>query len=286
MIFSKKGIMMGGIIVLMSVATLGCSVNVAKDIAYELGISDRLTESDTVIKEGLDDMTLIETDLGMGSITLSYHDEDTAEVKYEYEVTGNKEEKLEDILKEIEMVTVYKDGALDIRFVKKGTDRNLWNWLSDNYMNYNINVDLDIAVPKGTNTCNLSTNMGDITIDSFVGIVQAETSMGDIVLNQVEGTIDGETSMGDIEANDIIFVEDCNLSTNMGNIECSIADAKVEADVKLTSNMGNVEINAKKITISKLKEAKDMMSDSLFFVANDVCEVDASTDMGKTKLFD
>ena len=100
------------------------------------------------------------------------------------------------------------EKALNLVVVK--TDNDEWN---------DINVDLDIQVPLGTDLV-VITDIGSIKMYNLEGQIQGVTNVGDILVSNVHGN--------------------CKLITNVGKVVCEVPE-EISADVEASTDVGSIK---------------------------------------------
>ncbi|MDF2543653.1 MAG: putative rane protein, partial [Herbinix sp.] len=188
-------------------------------------------------------------------------------IEVDYEATGEEEEQLDAILDQVDIETTVEDNQLQILFVKKDSDQNIWRWMKNEYKdsNYNLSVNLDITIPKTIKEFDLTTNLGDLS------------------LNQVEGAIDAYTALGSITAKNVLFTGDSKLETSLGDINCSFdRSTKDKSELKLKTDLGNVKIDTNGLSVDYTEEKTEaMLTDSTELLIGGVSKLKADTALGK-----
>ncbi len=137
-----------------------------------------------------------------------------------------------------------EDGTVKVIIKRKSS---FWNWFGSN-----INVKVDIMVPKNHNA-HVETSGGDISVTSITGVFKLFTSGGNVSLTSTNGKLKVETSGGDIKLKQ--HKGEMNLSTSGGDIICKETSGDLEAgtsggDVKLEASDGKISAETSGGTIS------------------------------------
>lgn len=251
--------------------------DIAEEIVYD---SDNQTEINRIFgnhKERtateqftIKDVTAksFQTEIGLGNINVSYGKDDNAIVKVKYRATGKKKEVLSKILNTVGIEYSIQKDCLQISAVNKNTKRDIWDWISKEYDNYSLCVELDITLPKG--------------ITKF----DIDNSLGEINLNSVEGVFNIHSSLGSIDLNDVEFTGKSEIDADLGSIKCSLSkNIKEKAEVTIDNSLGDIHVDTNELyyTIDNKGDSDEYWggSASRNIVVNKICEMKLDVNLGE-----
>lgn len=83
-------------------------------------------------------------------------------------------------------------------------------------------VEFVIRVP-GQTSVQITTNVGEVTVEDLEGEARIQTSVGDVNVNGFRGMLDLGTSVGDVDVRGWTMLDDSRLSTRVGDIDARLA---------------------------------------------------------------
>jgi hypothetical protein len=247
----------------------GCTIS-GKEITIDVGDSEKEYSSDEIILDNVS-VTSANIDNNVGTTTIAYGDDASVEIDISYNVTGNDEDLLEEILDIVSVDAEIENDELRVSVINKETGENIWKWIDREYKSLNkpnLDVDLDILLPADIKEFDINCNVGNINLKSL------------------EGTFDVRSNVGSIEMKDIIFTGDSEITADVGDVTCSLSrDMEEASEVSLTTNIGNVKLDTDDLSYTVEDENNDnFLGTSRTILVNDLCRIDINVSLGKLTL--
>lgn len=252
----------------------GCSFSAdGHDFSIDVGNNEKEYSSDEIV---LDNVKAVSTEIvdNVGTVTVSYSGTATAKIDVDITASGRDEDKLSEIL-EVAKVKAEIDGdELKVSVVNKDTDENIWEWIERKYHIFsnkpNLEVDLDIELPNSIQEFDITSNVGDINLDSL------------------KGRFDIISNVGSIDVSDMIFIGDSEINGDVGDISCSLnKDMEAAADISIVTNIGeiNVDTNGLSYTVDNHNDDdENFLGSSKTINVEDFCTIDTEIEIGKLEL--
>jgi hypothetical protein len=248
----------------------GCSFSAdGHDFSLDVGDREKEYSSDEVV---LNDVTATSTEIvdNVGSISVDYSSGNTVEIEVDCKVTGRNRDDLIEILDVVKVNAEVKSDTLQINVINKDTGENVWEWLEDEY-HYSdkpdLDVDMDIKLPSSIQDFDVTSNVGDIHLNSLTGVFN------------VTGNV------GSIDISDVNFTGDSDIRVDVGDISCSLyEESKGKADISLTANIGNIELDTNGLDYTTDRTGADddnFVGTSKEVTVGDLYTFDTRIDVGK-----
>lgn len=254
------------LVIIVCMLFTGCTIKInGEDI--DVGRREKETASDEITMEKV---KAVKADINnnVGSIYIKYSEDDTLKIKVDFEVTGNDEDDLKEILEAAKVSAEAREDEIEITVINKDSGDNIWRWIEDEYRGIinkpSLDVDLDIELPAGVREYDIVCNVGNVK------------------LNALKGIFDVRTNVGEVKLNDIIFTGDSDITTDVGDLNCSLGtDTGDASDISLTVNVGNITLDTNGLDYdSGGKEDKDFVGASKEITVAGIYEFDCRVSVG------
>ncbi len=248
--------------------------NVVKDSIENKGIwseNGRYTvkgETDIDVTEC--DATKLDASVDVGDITVSVANVEQPSIHASFHVSAKKQDMAEEIIENADIYYTISKDTLKVRVVKKGTDTDYFSYLKSHYDSFssicNFNADIDIKLPESFGNFELSTYVGDITMNDLNGFMNVATDVGDL---------DGENLM---------LADGSNFSTDVGDIEVSLGAPTEKGSAKFTSSVGDIDVDVNGQKNEVKKSGSNVVGKNMTVIVGEDYEIEACTDVGSVRV--
>ena len=293
-----KKITMIGCIFFVSLGFTGCS---GGSLDLNVNVDDNLitTKQMTMqkVKTSTEELNIDQTSaqgfevaINMGQVTIQSGDDEEVNIDVDYEVKGEDKETLADILDAVSIKYEEKKDDLIISVVNKDTNENIWDWIRDTYGNRNgvapnLNVYLEITLPKQFNVFDIQNAMGEIDLENLTGSFHIDNAMGQTNLRSVKGEFQINNAMGKVAIKNVEFEGESEIIVNMGDLECSLSKTlEKSSDVKLEADMGNITINTNGLSYTSKESGDNFMGESKTILVQKLCSISTEVAMGNVSV--
>lgn len=200
----------------------GCEYSFSSDFGFS-GLGSIKVQEDGISLDG-SGLSELEVNTGVGEITIKKSPTKDIEISYKKEVKGSSD-VIDEIIEKISVESEVKGDKLIIEVnLTENKSQDFWSWLSSNYTNVNVSVDVDIKVPEN--------------IENFM----VSNGVGDIEISNLSGRFNVLCGVGSIEVRNVDLTGKCDFTGGTGsvNLDCDISNAE-----KVTAQTGVGKINIK-----------------------------------------
>ncbi|MBE5963295.1 MAG: hypothetical protein E7256_18250 [Lachnospiraceae bacterium] len=206
----------------------------------------------------------------VGDIKVSTSNKDQVSIHAAFKASAKDKEIAQEIINNADIESVIENGVLKIRVVKKGTDKDYYEYLKDHYAFFsstcNFNSDIEVEIPKSFETFYVSADVGDITMNDLTGYVNAGTDVGDI------------------EGEKLMLADGSSITTDVGDVQISLGAPVEKGSADIATNVGNIEIDVNGQENEVKKSSNDVVGESLTVTVAGNYEIKADTDVGNVKV--
>ncbi len=219
--YMKKVICALAILSVMTTLFSGCRYSFDTDFNFGGSTGNSSQTGETTIDAS--DLEELKVDVGVGQVRISKSSDKNAEIKYKKTIRG-KSEHVKEVADRIMIVTEAVGEKLVVEVkTNNGDAKDFWEWLSKEYNNINVSVDIEIKIPDNIDA-----------IDVNVGV-------GDIKINDLKGKYNLASGVGSVNMNNVSMKDKCVITTGTGDIDmnCDIEDAD---GLSVQSGVGSITV--------------------------------------------
>lgn len=164
----------------------------------------------------------LQIDNVFGAVTVSGYDGDEIQIQALKTIKADTDRDLEKARKEVSLETRENEGRIEL--IVSGPFRRADGCISWNNLDYIVQYDFQIRVPRRCDLTVSTVNDGDIVIEQIQGRFKVNNVNGKIRMSGIDGAGKAHTVNGSVRVNfEKSPAEDCSFHTINGDIELSFA---------------------------------------------------------------
>ena len=232
------------IITLVLVFFTGCTSDfkVNEDVVEELSNKITSTVINNLDKEKAEkneshtidtaDINGLKVNSSVGNVTITI--QDIEEVTIDVNITAHSK-NIEEAKKLIENY-IYKVE----------TKQNLINidttQFEYKFMDENVNVNLNIKIPKSIDDISIANNVGDVNISNADGKIVVKSNVGNIDISNSKASYDIKNDVGNINIINCTFISQSKLNINTGKAKITASDISEAQNIMAETSVGDITI--------------------------------------------
>nr|WP_312576459.1 DUF4097 family beta strand repeat-containing protein [Sedimentibacter sp.] len=233
------------VVILILALFTGCTSDFKINDAVVKDISDKITHAvietvDSDIKsERHDSKTVDSNDLTelivkseVGDIEIVTHESTETLIDTNIKARSNTKEAAEELVKSFDYSVETKGKKLSIDTTEHSKKSN-----SDELI-----VDLVIKIPSNIEKVEISSNVGDINIESINGNINLTSNIGDTIIKSSNASYYIKTDVGDINVQNSSFSDSSTFYSNVGDININANDISIAKNLSFETNVGDIKI--------------------------------------------
>ncbi|MCM1132513.1 MAG: hypothetical protein NC340_03480 [Ruminococcus flavefaciens] len=258
------------------IALCSCSVNIEGiNNGSATDFIQKDSETRTVDVKGIDK---IEVDIAVGACNITVGDSDEAVMETNCECKGVSKEKVQKAIDNTELRCETKGSTLHIDFINSETGKKI----DDSISFLTIITDLEIALPDSFSEFDISTDVGEITINGFSGAFDISSDVGDISAKNltVTGKSDFSVDVGNINCEIAeLSANELELSADVGDVDLSLGRTD-KSKIEIKSDVGNISLDTQGKSYEEISSRKDVNEQEKKITVDGNCTVEMEADLG------
>lgn len=237
------------IIILLFTSFTGCTSDFNVNEVVVKDISDKITQTviDTIERnikaEKLETHNLDAINCNkltiksqIGDINITTHDTNEVLIDINIKIKSNTEKRAEELLQNYKYIIETNKNAIDI-------DTTAFNGKLDSD---DIIVDLNIKIPSYIDNIIISSNVGDINIDSINNKINIISNVSDLNIKNSNALYNIKTDVGNINLENSLISGESKFYLNVGDISISTSDISNAQSISAETQVGDIEMSLPK----------------------------------------